>query len=777
MGEELLFHENRFLTQTSSSRKATIFMNVCFKKTFLRIGVSLFAIMASAAVFWACARFWPMDVSHYLASESSPVIRDRDGKLLYAFLNKEEQWRYDEPLSALGARISAATLAAEDRRFCWHLGVDPVAIIRAAWLNVKGRRIISGGSTITMQLVRLKDGRRRTLFGKTLQAWRAFCLERKADKDDVLAAYLNSAPYGGNITGVEAASRIYFGKSARELTISEAALLAAIPKSPNKLSPLAHSKPALNRRNYVLRRMLDEGLLDDDEYRRSVSEPLGVERRARPELAPHLAMSLKTQRMNKADSAVTLDADIQENAEGIVSRYMKRFAGEIDNAAVVVVDVKTATFLSRVGSMDFFGSSCGGQMDACRALRAPGSALKPFTYALAMEMNQLYSTESLLDEDIDYGEYRPKNYDGDYNGLISASDALRHSLNVPAVMVLNRIGPASLLSLLRNVGLLSLKKSPDEYGLALTLGDCEVRLEELAGAYCMLANLGEYKPLCVTPDKQNEVASTRLLNRGVCLKIYEMLEQPLPDEWDSNMIRPDAETRVCWKTGTSTGHRDAWAFVFNREYVVGVWLGNNNGKASERLVGIHAALPLAARLFRALPVSEESSWPNVGEELRSVEVCAVSGLPASRWCERTKEAFLPREQYLNRICDVHCPSGERWPGGAKGWDLAKVGARLPMDSMRKEVLAIREPANSAEYVITGESEGDKICLKSSLDSEADLNWYLDEAYLGRSTPASPLIMDLKPGNHILACMAPDGALDKVRFNVARPDSGHKTFKE
>jgi penicillin-binding protein 1C len=736
---------------------------------------------------------WPMDTTRYLRVAGSGEMLDRSGRLMYAFLNDQDQWCFARDLDELGPRVVQATLAVEDRRFYRHPGVDSVAIVRAAWQNLESRRIVSGGSTITMQVIKNGDdrGRARSVTGKLRQAIQAVRLEARSSKEAILRAYLNTAPYGLNLVGAEAAARRYFGKPARELTLAEAALVAALPKAPTTLMPLRYPDRARQRRNYALDRMRVAGFIRADECRLAKREPLGVRWAAFPESAPHLAMRLKPLIVRQGRVRLTLDADVQQAAEHLVDRSLNRYRGDISNAAVMVVDAPSASVLAWVGSGDFFGTPGGGQVDLCRAARSPGSALKPFTYALAMENNLVYPSETLLDDSLDLGAYSPENYDEGYNGLISATDALRHSLNIPAVMVLGRLGVERLHDFLNETGLTTLKRSSEDYGLGLTLGNCEVQLDEMSAAYCMLANLGEYRLLQTRMDEPAPDGKS-CLSRGTCIKLFEMLERTLPEEFDDHLVRAAGlAPRVCCKTGTSTGHHDAWAFVFNRQYVVGVWMGNNNGKPSNRLVGAYAALPLAGKVFRALRPTNAPAWPDAGNDLHAVRVCAVSGLPASRWCLRTREVMLPRNQYLHRTCDVHYPmrggagtdaqAAERWPGAAKGWDLANISApvapeRRPGGSAhaRQETLRIQEPADHGEYVLTGEANGDRVKLRTSLDAEAALHWYLDDLYLGTSTPQAPLLVDLKTGDHALACMTTEGALDCVRFTVTEP-SGPPRF--
>lgn len=735
------------------------------------------ALLAGAAL--AAYILPPLDTAPYFTVSRSGELRDREGRLLHAFLNDNEQWCFPRAFEAFSPRLMQATIAVEDQRFFQHPGVDPIAGVRAFVQNFRHRRIVSGASTLTMQTVKFTHRDSRSVSGKLAQVFEALRLDLHAGKRDILCAYLNRAPYGLNIVGAEAASRRYFGKPSSELTLSEAALLAGIPKSPRAFQPLEHPARARARRNHVLQRMRDEGFISSAEYAEAKAQPLGVSWHAYPHAAPHFAMRFRERIRREGVAAATLDESVQRRVERLARGHLKRFDGEVTNAAVMVIDVGSADVLAYVGSADFFNRRRGGQVDLCRAPRSPGSTLKPFTYALAIERNRLYVSEQLLDDTLDYGTYNPANFDGLYNGLIPAAEALRYSLNVPAVTVLERLGPAELYRFLRRVGISTLRRSPDYYGLGLTLGNCEVRLDELGAAYRMLADLGGYRPLRLFADDPPPRAQ-KMLSRGTALAMYAMLEQPFPEELDRDLVRARGICpRVCWKTGTSTGYHDAWSVAYNQQYVVAVWVGNNNGKPSRRLIGSEAALPLAAAVFRSLPLKVGPVWPEVGTALRPVEVCAVSGLPASPWCAAKRTELFPQEQFLNRTCDVHRPlagaecAAERWPGDAHQWDLAEVrqpvDIRLETPGARKIALRITAPVEEAEYVLTGESGADRIRLSASVDAEVALHWYLDDRYLGTSMPVSPVFLELTEGQHRLACMTPEGAWDRVQFIVLKPD--------
>ncbi|MFA6244321.1 MAG: penicillin-binding protein 1C, partial [Candidatus Hydrogenedentales bacterium] len=753
----------------------------------------LVAIAAALPVATLAALvFAPMDPAPYLHTTASREIVDRSGKLLFASLNDEEQWLFPRPFDSISPYLVKATIATEDQRFYAHPGVDAIAVLRAFGQNLRGGGIHSGASTITMQVVKQGSPSTRTILGKLNQAVQALRLERHADKRQILEAYLNTAPYGLNLVGCESAARRYFGKPADELSLAEAATLAALPKSPTALMPLAKAKPALARRNYVLQRMRDDGHISPQECEHAQAEPLGAAWHDFPLLSPHLAMRLSRGDAATARVQTTLDASIQQRCERLASETLKTFDNQVTNAAIIVVDTERGDVLARVGSSNFFNTPGGGQVDACLAARSPGSALKPFTYALGLERQELYPTEFLLDDSLDYGLYSPENFDQQYRGLVSASYALKRSLNVPAVLVLERIGEDNMYRFLRRAGLSSLTRQAEFYGLGLTLGNCEVRLEDLTAAYLMLANLGEYRPLRHLASAPAPPVK-RLLLRSTCLGVYDMLEQPLPADFQKEIVRAAGSTpRVCWKTGTSSGYHDAWTFMFNRHYVVGVWLGNNDGRASRMLVGAKAALPLAAHIFRSLPQKQSPFWPEPATDMRAATICAVSGLPASSWCTRTATVQFPAHLFLNRCCDVHYPRPlgdgestssvvERWPATARNWDLADIASPTPAQQAvlakdeRIVGLRILEPANKAEFILTREANADRIRVRSSLDTTATAHWYLDSQYLGESGSGKDLFVDLMQGEHRLTCMTLDGQTDSVNFTAEYPE-GAARFK-
>jgi len=721
----------------------------------------------AVAVFTASLAM-PLDPGPYLTVDESAVLHDRDRRVLHAYLNRDDHWLFHRPLDDMSPYLINATIATEDERFYRHLGVDPFAILRATWQNLRGGEVVSGASTVTMQLVKQRDRNPRTLLGKLMQMHAALRLEFHAPKRELLEAYLNTAPYGMNLLGAEAASKRYFDKPARELTLSEAALLAGLPKAPGALMPIDHRHAAKQRRDFVLQRMRAEGFITANEMRNAQAVPIRAAWHEFPAHAPHLAARLE----NGHSHRTTLNADIQRMAATGLEAHVRSSGGEITNGAALIIDTATAEVLAHVGSANFFDTPGGGQVDATRARRSPGSTIKPFTFALAMEQQKLYATEIIYDGPADFGRYDPDNFDGTFAGLVTAEEALQASLNVPAVTILERIGPNTLVAFLKKTHAVDSNLDADEYGLGLTLGACETTLESLAELYRALIDGGLYRPLRFTM-KDGDNGHLEVIDPTVAAKICEMLTQPLPHEKDPNLISTNSQSPVCWKTGTSTGLRDAWAVVFNRHYVVAVWLGNNDNSPSPYLVGASSALPLAATLFRALPGKRGPTMPSMRAATQDAIVCARSGLPASEACVTTRQAALPRAQFLHRRCDIHrrnVADGvvERWPQSPLRWDLADINVQR--NEGVSTPLRITSPPDGAEFVLTGAPRGDAIPLRATHPGDS-LHWYLNGRYLATASGEPTPSLALEPGHHTLACLSATGASDTIAFTVSKAEGG------
>ena len=750
------------------------------KRFFRWAGWAAMAVIVLVAV----VLLWPMDTTVYLCTNPSPMLLDRGGEPLNVYLNAQEEWCLDVRLEDVSPHLVNATLAAEDQRFWHHSGVDTIAVARALFQNLRAGHTVSGASTLTMQIAKMGWPGLRTRPGKAGQAITAWRLECRANKHDILQAYLGRANYGANLIGCESAARRYFGKTARELTIPEAALLAGLPKAPAALSPTRHRAKAQNRRDYVLRRMRDEHYISEAEYESARAEPLDLQNADFPGAAPHLAAHYEKKARLQGTLRTTLNRTLQETSTAVVRTAVEHLAGRINSGAAMIVEVSSGDVLAYVGSADFFEGP-GGHVDACQSLRSPGSALKPFIYAAAFDAQCLYPSERLLDDTLDLGEYRPENFDEEYNGLITASEALRTSRNIPAVLVTARLGMSQACEALEHAGVHTLTRPPDYYGLGVSLGNCEARLADLMGAYRMLAAGGKYRPLRILKDSPIETEK-QVFSEGACLGIQAMLRQPFPEDRLADALTGERNIpQVCYKTGTSTRHRDAWCFVFDANYVIGVWLGNNDGSSAPGLLASEVAIPLAEKIYRLLPSIGLTDPPAPENAFRLVEVCARSGLPVSEYCPQTEQVLLPSSLYLHRRCAVHAARAdgpgvsERWPGSTRNWDLAKIDAPLapvvplensgiPTPITKNELLAILSPAPGAEFLLTGGERGDRVKLIASRSATEPMHWYLDDQYLGCSRPDAPLLMPLSLGNHRLACMTNSGETASLHFEVIAP---------
>lgn len=717
----------------------------------------------------------PMDPAPYFRTVASGQVLDRHGARMYVSLTREQSWSLPCSYGEMSPVLVQATVAAEDQRFWRHLGVDPLAVLRAVGQNTREVGVASGASTLTMQLVKLAGHDSRSVLGKIGQAVRALQLEKGAAKADILTAYLNRAPYGMNLIGAEAASWRYFGKSAQTLNLPEAALLAGLPKAPSRLNPLEHPEAARARRDYVLRRMNEDGFIDTERLDWALSTPVSATWHDFPRLAPHLAVPLAEELAKGSSVSLTLDTALQVRLEKELPHYLKQFDGSITNGALLVADVESGEVLARVGSASFENTPGGGHVDGCRAPRSPGSTLKPFLYGWAMAQQQLYPSEVLLDDVLDYGGYRPGNFNGSFNGVVTATEALRYSLNVPAVALLDRVGVPGFLGYLKSTRLSTVTRSGEDYGLGLAIGNCEVRLEELARLYLSLASLGKQNEL----RWRNGVAAATgpaVFDPDICRMLYDMLEQPFPDDVAPDLTRARGNLPpVCWKTGTSTGYHDAWTFAFNCHYLVAVWLGNNSGAESRQLIGARAALPLASKIFRSLPAKATPSWPAADLTDVAVAVCTQSGLPASQNCTETATVHWPRSLWQNRRCALH-PSSQAGfavaaarPATATRWDLSSLSASRAEDpGIELRALGITVPAEGAEYVLSGVEGGDQLRLSTSLGEGELLHWYADDQYLGQSGYDKPVYWTLALGEHKITCVSSNGATASVQFKVVKP---------
>jgi penicillin-binding protein 1C len=526
------------------------------------------------------------------AAERSTEVVDRNGALLRAFATQEGRWRLDADIAVLDRRFLDMLVAYEDKRFRDHSGVDPMAFARAAWQLVTNGRVTSGGSTLSMQLARLIEPReKRSLGAKIMQAVRAMQIERRLSKDEILTLYLELAPYGGNIEGVRAASLAWFGKEPRRLTLGEAALLVAIPQLPELRRPDRNLAGARKARQRVLARAVEAGLVDRAEAELAAAEPLPNVRRALPSLAPHMADAARRERPGATRIEVTVDRAIQEGLE-TAARNAAASLGPNLSVALVMADAQTGEIVGEVGSAGYLDRSRRGFIDMTKVLRSPGSTLKPFIYGLAFEDGRIAQETVIEDRPADFAGYRPRNFDMAYQGDVTIRTALQKSLNVPAVRLLDTVGPHRLMARFQTGGIHASLPNGKGAGLAIGLGGLGVTLRDLVQLYTAFPNGGRTASLIDRPRKSGDTALRgEVLPAAAAWQVADVLSgvRPPPNA-------PDAG--IAYKTGTSYGYRDAWAVGFDGKHVLGVWVGRADGGAVPGISGYTTAAPLLFDAFR-----------------------------------------------------------------------------------------------------------------------------------------------------------------------------------
>lgn len=521
----------------------------------------------------------------------SRQVVDRNGDLLRAYTAPDGRWRLPVDLGEVDPQFLRMLIAYEDKRFYSHYGVDPLAVLRAAWQFVSHGRIVSGASTLTMQVARLLEPRQeRSLLAKLRQTARALQLERRLSKQQILELYLTLAPYGGNLEGVRAASLAWFGREPRKLTLSQSALLVALPQLPELRRPDLHPEAALQARNRVLERMRIAGLLPAFEVQRAGSTPVPAHRLAMPDLAPHLANRALGRDPAAARIALTIDADIQQRLEELAREEGARL-GRKQSLAILLADGRTGDILASVGSTDYLDASRFGAIDMTRAIRSPGSTLKPFIYGLAFEA-AIVAPETMIDDvPASFGGYRPKNFDLSYQGEVSVREALQLSLNVPAVRLLQAVSPVKLMARLRRGGVDLDIPEGGAPGLAVGLGGAGLSLRQLVQLYTTFVNEG--RAVVLHDDKAAPRAGLRapVLEPGAGWLVTDIL---------AGITAPADAPRlpIAYKTGTSYGYRDAWSIGFDGRYVIGVWVGRADAAPCPGISGIETAAPILFEAFR-----------------------------------------------------------------------------------------------------------------------------------------------------------------------------------
>jgi penicillin-binding protein 1C len=630
---------------------------VCGRRRVVR-GALLAVTSANAALLavLALALVVPLPAR---PSDGSVAVEYRDGTPAYVFLSRDDKWRLPVTLDDVDPGLVAALVALEDKRFWRHDGVDPIAIVRAAASDVVHARRVSGGSTLTMQLARLLEPRPRTLRSKLADMFRAVQLDLRLSKREILAQYLSRTPYGGNVEGVESAAWSYFGHGARHLTPLEIATLLAVPQGPTRYAPRPANTARLRaRRDAILGKLIVAGVFPAVDASAALAEAAGTDPpdrlRRMPRQAAHAAVSLHRHHPGEVHIRSTLDAGAQALAEREVALRRDELEHKaIHGGAIVVVDHRSREVVALVGSLDFGDARHGGQIAMFERPRSPGSTLKPLLYALAIDRGLVLPEYLVADVPSQYGTYRPRNFDGDWSGLVTLQGALSRSLNLPFVDLLDRFGVESFVGELARMGVAPARAAPGEHGLSMIVGGFAVTPLELAALYATLAEDGVYRPLRLIagePDTSNDTPS---FGPGAAWLTRQALSQKDRPDFPRRRDVAGVPPAIHWKTGTSFGFRDAWAVGSGPAYTAVVWTGNVDNRPSAELIGSEAAGPLLFDVLEGLSRRAPAGPAAPPDDLTEVEVCSYSGHLAGEACPSRIKVRAPIHAVPTEPCPYH----------------------------------------------------------------------------------------------------------------------------
>ncbi|MBT9393369.1 penicillin-binding protein 1C [Hymenobacter sp. NST-14] len=805
-----------------------------------RIGIRLLVVLGIlGGLLLGLDRLFPVPP----APQYSPLVLAQDGTVLHAYLNPTQKWRMKTELGEITPVLRQAIIEKEDRWFRWHFGVNPLALVQAAGRNVFGRGRTTGASTITMQVARLLEPKERTFGNKLLEMARATQLEAHYSKDEILQLYLNLVPYGGNVEGVKSAALLYFQQPPDYLSLAQTVTLAIIPNRPRGLVLGKNNAAVRRERNRWLRRFGAAGLFPAQDIADALREPLQVQRHAAPTLAPHLARRLVRQYPRAAIIRSSLHRAKQSKAEDLTRNYVRRLHElGITQAAVLVVNNRTRQVEAYVGSADFRDFRGQGQNDGIRAVRSPGSTLKPFLYALALDRGLVTPKLLLPDVPTNFQGYRPENFDKHCHGEVTLERALAYSLNIPAVRVLQDLGVPAFTGQLQRADFRSVARNRARLGLSSILGGCGASLEELTGLYAALANGGRYgqleftavkeppplppspggeggpnagsvpvklsgSPLSLSGEggrggetfRQNDTG-TALVSPAAAFLVTDILSQLTRPDLPLGAARSTRLPKIAWKTGTSYGRRDAWSIGYNRDYTIGVWVGNFSGQGSPALTGSDVATPLLFDLFNTLAYNSPNDWFAPPAALDFRLVCAESGrVPGENCPNQVIDYFLPgvssgqRCQHQREVlvsadgsftyCRACAPAaGFRralYPNllpevaayrEAQGLPYRRLPPHNPQCQRVRggpeRAPTITSPSANTEYVLNAR-EQPQLLLSCTTDSEVrQVYWYVNDQFLRAAAATERVFFRPGPGPLKISCADDHGRNTDVLVTVS-----------
>ena len=754
----------------------------------------------------------------------STVLKSNQGELLSASIAKDGQWRFPKA-DSVPRKFSEALISYEDRRFYGHPGVDPLSLARAVKQNVADGHIVSGGSTITMQVIRLsRKGERRTVFEKLIEMVLATRLELGYSKEEILGLYASHAPFGGNVVGLEAACWRYFGRSPQQISWGEATLLAVLPNAPSLMHPGKNRNRLKEKRDRLLDRMVTQGKIDAFTASLAKDESIPEEPKPLPRHAPHLLARAMKEGFSESSINSTIDKSLQERTEQIIQDHYRRIsANQIHNAAVIVLEISTGKVLAYAGNTGGNGKYHGDDVDIIKSRRSTGSILKPFLFAAMLDEGKILQRTLVPDVPTIINGFSPKNFSKEYDGAVPANKALIRSLNIPAVHMLRTYRYEKFHSLLKNIGMNTLDRSPDHYGLSLILGGAEGTLWDITGMYASMARtLNNYwehpgknrynrrdfhPPHYIEPrydpdlnqgGSEGNLELTSWLSAAAIFQTFDALKEVYRPGEESGWKYFSSSKKIAWKTGTSFGFRDAWAIGITPHYAVGVWVGNADGEGRPGLTGTEAAAPLMFDIFSQL---KDDSWFRApAQEMEVITICRQSGYRNSTWCNEVDSVFVTREGLQSAACPfhklVHLTSNKKFrvnndcepmdqivqakwfilPPMQEYYFRAKNFSYKTLPPFRKDCqnssplisMDLIYPKPDSKIFIPRElngNEGKIIFELAHRNPNTVVYWHLDGNFVGTTKGSHNLILNPRKGKHFLTLVDENGETINSYFDI------------
>lgn len=727
--------------------------------------------------------------------EYSTIITDNKGQVVNAYLTSDQKWRMKTELDEISPLLKKAIVAKEDKYFYSHPGVNPFAVSRAFFKNIFRMKRTSGASTITMQVARALEHRPRNIFSKFIEMFRAFQLELKYDKDEILQLYLNLVPYGGNIEGVKSASILYFGKNPDHLSLAEITALSIIPNRPSSLVVGKNNDRIITERNRWLQKFADDDVFTDKEIEDALEEPLTARRGVVPHYIPHLAYKLKKQGGDIIET--TIDLNTQLKTEKLVADYIRsQRLRNIKNAAVIIIDNKTHKVITYIGSSDFKDTLDGGQVNGAAALRQPGSTLKPLLYAMCFDEGLLTPKTIMTDVAVNYEGYAPENYDEKFNGYVTVDYALGHSLNIPAVKGLKLLGHEKLIQKLASCNFKQIQKDQRKLGLSMILGGCGTTLEELTGLFASFANNGIYYPL-IYQQKDSLPMKKTVISPAANYMINEILSKVDRPDFPLNWTATERMPKIAWKTGTSYGRRDAWSIGYNKNYTVGVWTGNFSGVGVPDLSGASIATPLLFKIFNTIDYDSDEEWFTQPSDCDIRQVCSETGLPPGEHCtNRITDYFIPlvsstktcdnRQEimispdnkisycrncapaagYKKKLYRIIEPDMQAWME-ERNVAYEKIPPHNPDCEMifKGSAPYINSPVNGSEYLISKKNPEPLQLVCKTANDVSKVYWYINNKFYKSSAPGEKQFFIPDEGPVKISCTDDKGRNRDIKITV------------